>query len=313
MRIIDRAPGYNAAIFAEAQALVDDGLNPTIVLALYGEDAAWLEALLTTGEQLQTAVAAIAPRYEFEANLRRTFLRAAAERPQPKTVERAPMPAAGRARMALASSAAAVGAIAAGVLALAVLTSDANAPEIESSLRNADQQVQEVIDRSSRGDLTARDLEDLTHDIEQVLAAAESGQLDAAQKARLRETVTEALGAVRDAGEKLPELNPAVATTTEKIRDVAAAAGIGPVVEPLDEPSPTAEVSPSPASTEPPTPTGTPASELTPTPTAEPSATATGEATSTPEPAPSEPATEGSPSPTGTVGEAETPAPTPAP
>ncbi len=316
MRLLDRAPGYDAATFAEAQALVDDGLSSELVLAIFAADAAWLRPLLLTGHGLVQAASRQAPRYAFETSLRRKFLQAAVERTAPN---RQPVPVANRAsagmRVAMASSAAAVGAIAAGVLALAVLTSDATAPDIESSLRNADQQVQEVIDRSFSGDVTEEDLQHLEEDIDRLSRAALSNNLDEDQRARAREVVIEAVKTLQQVGEKRPELNPAVAAASEKVKESAQAAGIGPVVvEPLEEPSPT-------ATSEPASPTATPPSDATPTapPTPAGDATATpastGEAPTpgTAEPEPTQPVNNASPSPTASVTEAATPSITPAP
>ena len=75
-RFFDSQPGYDAALFAEAQALADDGLDREFVLGLFPDDAEWLGGLLDFSAELKGAIASEPPSYYFEGSLKSKFIAA---------------------------------------------------------------------------------------------------------------------------------------------------------------------------------------------------------------------------------------------
>lgn len=81
MRNVFRSrPGHEAALFAEAQTLIEDGLPLEEVLDIFSADAAWLRPLLECTESIEASLDAEPPSYYFHASLKSRFLEAANER-----------------------------------------------------------------------------------------------------------------------------------------------------------------------------------------------------------------------------------------
>ena len=159
MRLFDRKAGAEATVFAEAQALLDDGMAFDDVLDLFSAEASWLEPLLRTTTGMRQAVAAEQPSYYFEASLKQKFL--AAARREDRTAPLPVLPAPSRApisprtglRTAFAGSAVAGVAAAIGALTLGFVTSDDAVPgdwnyafklaneRLEYSLSRGDQRI----------------------------------------------------------------------------------------------------------------------------------------------------------------------------
>ena len=298
-------------LFAEAQALVDDGLDVDFVLSLYPDDA-WLESLLRTSETVIGAARAEEPSYYFEASLKARFIaageaRARGER-QPVTAVPAPATfgAFAGARTAAASLAVAGVASVLGVVTLGFVTADGAVPgdwnyafklageRLEYSLADGDERVgvelrhkqervYEVQQLVRRGEVDTETIERLRKELQEIAELQQEAELDPVQKATVRavgESSAEILTTVR---QQKPELAPVIDNA------IAAAAGIsGATVTAIDEPtpSPTAEpatpvatpsVAPAtetPAATETPTPEPVETVETV-EPTAEPSPTRT--------------------------------------
>ena len=86
--LIDRKPGRESELFAEAAALMDDGLDADFVLGLYPDDAEWLAPLLQTGRAVRKAVDVEEPSFFFEASLKSKFLAGAREVREPLAAPR---------------------------------------------------------------------------------------------------------------------------------------------------------------------------------------------------------------------------------
>ena len=125
-RFFDPRPGHDAELFAEAQALADDGLDREFVLALFPDDAGWLAELLDFSAEMKEAVASEPPSYYFEGSLKSKFLaagRAAARAPEPQ-----PVFALSRMRTVAASMSVAMSAAVAGVISLGFVTAGSAVP-----------------------------------------------------------------------------------------------------------------------------------------------------------------------------------------
>ena len=73
-QLFERKAYYEAETLAEAQALLDDGLDLDFVLGLFPDDVEWLEGMLTVSEELDAAYAVDSASYYFEASLKSKFL-----------------------------------------------------------------------------------------------------------------------------------------------------------------------------------------------------------------------------------------------
>ncbi len=306
-RFFDREPGYREAIYAEAQALVDDGLDPAFVLGLYPDDAGWLESLLQAAAVIGETFAVGEPSYYFEASLKAKFLAAARER-----MEAPALTPLQRVRTALAAATVMVGAGAAGVFTLAFITAGSAVPgdwnytfklanermqyslsrgndRVNVQLSHTETRVQEIVQLSGRGGVTAADLEKLQNDAAALKAQLEKARLDEEQKARVKALAENSAAVLADLRANQTDLDAAVASTRRTLDDAAAAAGVGivatvtPIATATTEPTPKPAAEPSPEPTE----TATPSPSASASPTPEPSEEATPSGTPSPPAGPS--------------------------
>jgi hypothetical protein len=300
-RLFERKPGYEAQVLAEAQALIDDGLELDFVLGLFPEDAAWLEGMLETTAAIEQACAAESASYYFEASLKARFL-AAANQPAPAPVI-LPAPHYSGARTAIASMGVVSAAAAVGVLALGFVTADDAVPgdwnyafklanerleytlsrgdgRVDVQLRQTEARVYELQRLANNGNVSVATLERLQREARALAELAKEQPLDDVQKARAR-SLAEQGSAVFTEARKQPDVDPAkVDAAAAAFNDAVATALGGPVKElPTPVATPTAE----------PTATGTPAATATP----EPGETPTPAPTSTETPTPDATATPG--------------------
>lgn len=314
MRLMDRKPGFDARVFADAQALVDEGLERAFVLELYPEESPWLTPLLSTSAAVIGAASAEEPTWYFEASLKQRFIEAGVRRARTATVTPSPVPANGwgRVRAGLAGAGVAAGAAVTGVVAIGVLTAGDARPgdwnyafkagseridyrlsegngRVDVQLYQTGARVQEIIQLSNQGRLSSNDLDRLVDEAEALARLAQERPLDTQQRARLVDIGGTAVAVLQDVRVKQPDLEPAVDTTVKKVVD-AVAAGLGGPVAVITVPSesPTASPAASPSATADQTPTPTPTSA-----TATPEGTPTPSASATPgeTPRPSETAT----------------------
>ena len=290
-RLFDRDPDVRAALLAEAQALIDDGLDPDFVLDLYPDDAGWLAPLLETTAIIGETFAVAEPSYYFEASLKARFLAAAREKQQ-----LAPVSPLERVRTAFAAATVMVGAGALGVFALGFVTAGSAVPgdwnytfklanermqyslsrgndRVNVQISHTETRVQEIVQLSSRGDISAAELEMLQREYADLKAQFERAQqIDEAQRARVKSLAETSTALLSDLRSRQAGLDTAVATTQRTLDDTAAAAGVGAVTtvtpiataSPTATPSATASPSSSPAAS--PSASGTPAAEGTATP-----------------------------------------------
>lgn len=319
-------------LFAEAQALLDDGLDLEFVLQLYPEDRTWLEPLLDTSSFVINATRAEEPSFYFEASLKRRFIEAGERRavegrvPLREPVAAEPNPGFGFVRTLSASFAVVSSAAALGVIMLGFATAGSAGPgdwnyafklagdrveytfatneqRVSIDLRHKQERVYEVQQKLVSGRASERDIQRLKEDLQEMAAIGEQSPLDAGQRASLRAAGESSVEVLNTARERHPELVPQIEDT------IAVAASLGGGVTAVSEPEPTAEPTSDPAAaTATETETREPAAtaEATPavetpvaTPTREPSATPTqtaetptSEPSETPSPNPSETASE---------------------
>lgn len=314
-RLFERKADREAEIYAEAQALLDEGLDRDFVLELYADEAPWLAELLDTSTTLSAAVETEQPSYFFEASLKAKFLAAGAAAAHERE---AAMPAAGgsagtlaRARTVFAGVSVVIAALTFGLLTHGFVTANDAVPgdwnyslklanerlqytlasgdrRVDVQLRQTEARVYELQRQAERGKVSAADIERLQREANELAQLARNHELDDKQKARLRdigETSTAVLGDVR---QRQAALEPKVQTTIRTVNDAMAAGG---AVEELPPPTAT-PVTPTAEPTEPATPTPVP-------PTATPTEPAPTE-TPTPPPATATP-TPTEPPPTETV------------
>lgn len=319
-RLFDRQARQQAAILAEAQALVDDGLEPDFVLSLFPEDADWLaDALAVTGA-VTDAFAAQPASYYFEASLKAKFLARASEPTTPAEPLSLPVPGYSPARTAIASLAVVASAAALGILAFGFVTADQAVPgdwnytlklanerieytlsrgdaRVDVQLRQAEARVYELQQLAARNDDFAASLESLQRELRGIADLAQKqGGLTDVQKARVK-SLAEQSNTVLSQARNRPDVDPEKVAATAAAIDDAISAALG-TVTPLPTPEPTATPALPPSPTSEPTPTSTTTPEPTHTPSPEPSAT---------------PSATGTPPPTRTVQPAEAASPTPEP
>lgn len=328
-----RKPGYEASLYCEAQALVDDGLDPAFVASLYPDDADWLEPLLATADTLAGAFAADEPSYYFEASLKHRFVSGelAAE---PVALPARPAPRPGM-LTGLASSAVVAIVAGLGVLTYGFVTAQNAVPgdwnyafklagerfeysltrgdeRIDVQLQHAEARIYEIQRLSEEGRLTGGSIAKLTRELGSLYDLVRTNELNAVQAAKvnsIRESTVALLGETE--GELADEADRAITTAN----DVAAAASGG--VGSLPSPEPTLTPTPEPAATSTPAPEPSPTEEPTPAPTEEPTREPTSEPTPEPTPEPTEEPTadptDPPADPTGTAEPAEGGAAPPAP
>lgn len=300
--LLDRKPDRDSELFAEASALMDDGLDADFVLGLYPDDAEWLAPLLATGAAVTEAAETEQPSYFFEASLKSKFLAAAREGQQAQAAPRAvgyqPQSSV---RTAVASAGIMVAAGVMGILTLGFVTSDQAVPgdwnysfkraqeRVEYALARGDNKVDVQIDHtrarvaeiSKRGEnASAGDVKRLTSELAELEDLALSNDLDPLQRAEI-ESVYRSVKAVLPTVEK--QAPAEVVRTANEVNErvyAAASGGAASLPSPTPTPSPTASATASttPEPTETATVTETPTAETeTPTPevTAEPTETET--------------------------------------
>jgi hypothetical protein len=299
IRNLFRRPNREEELYAEAQALVDDGLDLDFVLALYPDDAEWLAPLLDTGVVIGETYAAEEPSFYFEASLKNRFINAGMEKAaRAHEPVREPVaavaagPAAGvmRLQSVMAGTAVAVILGATGVMTLGLVTSGDSVPgdwnyafklageRIEYSLSSGDERidiqlnhvqtrVQELQKLSERGEVSQDVLQKFRHELEEVNSLQRNRPLDPLQQASVKAIGEGSIAVLDEVAEQEPELVEDIEST----RAVAAGLG-GATVTVIDEPTPT------------PSPTETATSTATASETAEPSASAepTGEGSEEP-------------------------------
>ena len=313
MRFTEQRPGYEARIFAEAQSLLDEGLDRDLVIELYPEEAPWLAPLLSTTATVIDATRQDEPSFFFEASLKQRFIEAGARKARTNAPAAPTMVPARRSfvRAGLAGTAVAAAAGGLWLLAFGALTADQASPgdwnyafraggerlndrlsggesPVAIQIRQADERVQEIIEASNDGEITEEHLAQLTREAESLQRLASEQTFDDEQKDELRDLGNTAVQALQDVRQKQPELEPAVQQTVQKVYD-AVAAGTGGPVTVITAPSPSPTATPATATPtltpEPTEPTPTPTA--TETPTAEPTEEPTPEPTATEEPSPS--------------------------
>lgn len=319
--LFQRKASYEAEVLAEAQALVDDGLELEFVLELFPQDAEWLRSSLEFVSNYEAAIDSEPASYYFEASLKSKFLAAAAE-PRPVVPVVIPAPSFSPLRTFVATMSVASAAAVVGILALGFVTAGDSVPgdwnyafkranerfeyttsrgddRIAVQLKLVENRVTELNKLSARGDVSPAQVERVQREITDLGKITKNQELDALQKAKIESAGKNAVAVFNDVATKQPDLGKPVA---------AAAAAIGETVTSLTAPSPTAAATAPTATataTAEPTVATTPEASATPVP----SATASPEPSATPEPSPSGTPT---PEPTATVrpGQTTTPAPT---
>ncbi len=285
-RLFDRKAGSRAEILAEAQALIDDGLEPDFVLSLFPDDVEWLAGMLRVTAAITDAYAAEPASYYFEASLKAKFLARAAEPTTPAEPLFLPVPGYSPVRTAIASMAVLSGAAAVGVLALGFVTAGDAVPgdwnytfklanerleyalsrgdaRVDVQLRQAEARVYELQQLAARNDNLAASLESLQRELRGIADLAEKqGGLTEAQKARIRSLAEQSSSVISQARGR-PDIDPEKVAAAAAAIDDAVSAALG-TVTPLPTPEPTAAVTPPPA--ESPTPTESPAATTTPEP-----------------------------------------------
>lgn len=330
---LSRKPGYRDAVFAEAQALVDDGLDVEFVLDLYPEDASWLEPLLRTSGQVIDATRAEEPSFYFEASLKSRFIAAGQARAQAEPAVNAPDPAPARApafaqrlSTVMAAGVVVLASAGAGVLTLGFVTADDAMPgdwnyafkiagervdyalatgeeRVSIDLRHHRERVYENLEMVSHGKASESVIQELQRNLEEIAQYEREQSLDPIERANNRavgESTTEILRNVR---EERPELADEVDNAITAAAGIGSG-GVGAVDEPEPTPNPTATAEPEPTAR----PTRTPTLEPTRTPVpAEPTRTPVAvEPTAEPSPEPTEPPTR---TPTSQPDPTETPEP----
>jgi hypothetical protein len=311
--LLDRKPDRESELFAEASALVDDGLDADFVLGLYPDDAEWLAPLLATGAAVSEAAETEQPSYFFEASLKSKFLAAAREGQQAQAMPRAvgyqPQSSV---RTAVASAGIMLGASVMGILTLGFVTSDQAVPgdwnysfkraqeRVEYALARGDNKVDVQIDHtrarvaeiSKRGEnASAGDVKRLTSELAELEDLALSNDLDPLQRAEI-ESVYRSVKAVLPTVEN--QAPPEVVRNANEVNErvfAAASGGAASLPSPTPTATPTASATASATATTTPDPTETPTETTTPE-TETPTPDVTPEPTETETETPTESATE---------------------
>lgn len=282
LRLFARKPSYRDQVFAEAQAMVDDGIEAEVVLDIFADDAGWLAPLLHTSEMIIDATGGAEPSYYFEASLKSRFI--AEGRAEP---ERRPFAPPGPAPASWFRGAFAGGAVVAlsgvaGVITLGFVTADSAVPgdwnyafkrageRVEYALATGDNRVTidlqhtqarvyELNVRVDRGQVTRADIQRITTELSQVAELQKEGNLDPVQRASAIAIGASSKEILETVAKVKPELAPAA-------RDaLGVAASIGGAVTALDPVNPAEGGSASPTVTADPTATSaSPAASPTP-------------------------------------------------
>lgn len=311
-QLFERKPSPEAQVLAEAQALLDDGLDLDFVLGLFPAEAEWLADMLETSAAIEEAYAGESASYYFEGSLKAKFL-AAANRPAPTPIA-LPVPQYSGARTAVASMGVVSAAAAVGVLALGFITAGDAVPgdwnytfklanerleytlsrgdgRVDVQFRQTENRVYELQRLTRRGDVSVSTLESIEREARALAELSKIQPLDEVQKARAK-SLAEQGSAVFTEARKQPEIDPARVDAAAAAFNDAVATALGapvtelPTVTASPSPEPTETSTPSPSST---AETATPAPDPSATTTPEPSETA--EATTTATTLPQESAT----------------------
>ncbi|MGE3074680.1 MAG: hypothetical protein AB7N24_01010 [Dehalococcoidia bacterium] len=314
--LFERKASYEAEVLAEAQALVDDGLELDFVLDLFPEDAEWLRSSLVFIEDIETAYDSEPASYYFEASLKSKFLGAAVD-PRPVVPVVIPAPTFSPLRTAISTMSVAAATAIVGVVSFGFITAGDSVPgdwnytfklagerfeyttsrgndRIDVQLRQVENRVTELNKLSSRGDVSPEQLERVQREIKDLGEITKNQQLDSLRKAQIESGLKGAAAVVNDVVAKQPDLTVPAAAVAAAIDDTVttlaappATATASPTATSTATASPSASATPEPTASASPEPTATPESTETPTPeatgtvTAEASATATEEATAT--------------------------------
>ncbi len=295
--LFKRKASYEAEVLAEAQALVDDGLELEFVLELFPQDAEWLRSSLEFVSDYEAAIDSEPASYYFEASLKSKFLRAAAE---PRTVVPVviPAPSFSPVRTLVATMSVASAAAMVGILALGFVTAGDSVPgdwnyafkranerfeyttsrgddRIAVQTKLVENRVTELNKLSARGEVSPAQVQRVQREITDLGKLTQNQELDSLQKAKIESAGKNAVAVFQDVVTKQPDLGKPVA---------AAAAAIGETVTSLTAPSPTATAS------------ATPVATATASPSVEPTVSTTPEPSTTPQPSPT-----GTPTPEPTV------------
>ena len=316
--IFERKLDSRSAVFAEAEALLDDGLDLDFVLGLFPDEGEGLGDELSVTAGVAATCVAETPSYYFEASLKSRFIEAGMSRPA------VPAPAAPPVRQypgrtALATFSVAVASVAMGVLALGFVTAGNAVPgdwnysfkmanerlqyslshgsgRVDVQIRQTESRVQEIRVLASHGDASPDQIQTLTHEVQALGDLAKTQPLDDVQKARILGLADTTHVVLNDARQRQPALDPSVNAATNAVDDVvtvlaapasptpAATATASPTAAAASpSPKPSATASPSASATAtPPTATPSPTDTATPSPT--PSPTATTSPSATPKP-----------------------------
>lgn len=301
--LFERKATPQAELLAEAQALLDDGLDLDFVLGLFPDDTDWLEPLLDVTTGFAEALAAEPPSYYFEASLKSQFLNAA-RNPKPAQPVVMPAPVYSPARTAVASLSVAGVAAAVGALALGFITAGNAVPgdwnytfklanerleytlsrgdgRVDVQLHQVENRVVELQKLSSRGDVSPEQLERAQRDLADLQQIAGQRDLDQMQRARLEGIGRQGKAVVVAISEKQPDIPQETVDATAAGFDAVATLGAS---GPTEIPTATATATTSPTASPTTPPTASPSAS--PSATAEPSATASPPATTTATPEP---------------------------
>lgn len=325
-------PGHNAAVLFEAQTLLDSGQDRDIVLAIYEQDASWLEPLLETSEGICAALDTEPPSYYFEASLKSRFLEAASERRYRPAVE--PASRSSRVKTGFASATVLAGTAAAAFATLGFVTADSAVPgdwnyrfkttqeRMEYALARGDHKVDIQINQTQarvyeiqvlteRGDISPQEIQKLEDEVAQLRTQIEKQPTapDDVQKQKLKGLQDLSAVVLNAATEKNDAVKPAAASALTAVTEAVAAGGVtggrGPVA--VTEPSPT-PTQPAAAVVDP---GGTIIAITEPTATSVPTSEPTAEPTTPPTALPTVPPPTATPVPPTSTPEPPTPTPTP--
>lgn len=262
MRNVFRSrPGHEAALYAEAQALIDDGLPLEEVLDLFLKDEAWLRPLLETTESIEAAIEAEQPSYYFHASLKSRFLEAANERRYRPAPRRESVVAA-KARTVIASATVLAGTATAGLATFGFVTSDNAVPgdwnysfklaqeRMEYALATGDQKadvqlhqaqarVYEIQKLTERGNVSEDQIRKLENEAAQLRLQLErqgAQGLTEVQKQQLKNFQDLSTVVLNQAQEKNDRVKPAAQSALNAVTE-AVAAGSGGSTVAIPEPT----------------------------------------------------------------------------
>ncbi len=314
MRLFNSRPSYGDRVYAEAQALIDDGLDRELVLELFPRDTEWLEALLDTSIDLIDATRREEPSWYFEGALKRRFIEAGMKKASgmvpmaESTPSRTPQRRYGT---AFAAAGVVAGALGAWAIAFGFLTADSagkgdwnyvfragrdridyrfsDGPgRVDVRLNATELSVQRIV-VLPRSEVTQADLDRLAREADALAQLAQKGPLDKPQQERLKDIRDQVVAVLNEVKERQPDLQPSVDSVVDKVNS-AVAAGTGAVkpitptaASPSPSPSPSATATPVPAT---PSPSASPATDSSPSPTASATPTASETPAASPSPSP---------------------------